>query len=89
VPPPLAAALERNYPALPRAQGRSGEAKVRALIDQQGRVSSATVTSESAAGFGAACQKTLLQSHWTAPLGQRGEPSATFVNYRCKFEVHR
>lgn len=88
VPPPLAAALERNYPALARAQGRSGEAKVRALIDAQGRIRSAAITSESATGFGAACQKTLLESRWTPPLGQHGEPSSTFVSYRCKFQVH-
>lgn len=87
VPPALAAALERNYPAAARSQGRSGEAKVRALIDAQGRVSSVTVSFESAPEFGAACQKTLLPSRWTPPLGQLGKPTATFITYRCKFRV--
>ncbi len=87
-PPSLAAALERNYPAVARRQGQSGEAKVRALIDARGRATSVTVTSESRPGFGAACQKTLQQSQWTPPLGPRGEPTGTFVTYRCRFQVH-
>jgi hypothetical protein len=58
------------------------------LIDQQGRVRSATITSESATGFGGACQHTLLQSRWTPPVGQRGEASSTYITYRCRFEVH-
>jgi TonB family protein len=86
-PPPLGDVLKRNYPAQARSQGRSGEAKVRALIDAQGRVASVSITFESASGFGAACQRTLQQSRWTAPLGKRGEPTATFVSYRCRFEI--
>ena len=87
VPPALASALERNYPASARRQGKSGEAKVRALIDAFGRVASVTVAFESAPEFGAACKKTLLQSQWTPPLGQLGKPTATFITYRCKFRV--
>jgi TonB family protein len=87
VPPALAAALERNYPSGARRQGKSGEAKVRALIDALGRVASVTIHFESAPEFGAACKKTLLQSQWTAPLGQLGKPTATFVTYRCTFRV--
>jgi TonB family protein len=87
VPPALALALERNYPAGARRQGKSGEAKVRALIDAFGRVISVTIAFESAPEFGAACKKTLLQSQWTAPLGQLGKPIATFITYRCKFRV--
>lgn len=87
VPPALAASLERNYPPQARSQGKSGEAKVRALIDALGRVGSLTITFESAPEFGAACQKTLLQSQWTPPLGKLGKPTATFITYRCKFRI--
>lgn len=87
IPPALASALERNYPAGARRQGKSGEAKVRALIDALGRVASVTIDFESAPEFGAACKKTLLQSQWTPPLGQLGKPTATFITYRCKFRV--
>jgi protein TonB len=87
-PPSLTTALERNYPTAARRQGKSGEAKVRALIDARGRATSVTLSSESSPGFGAACQKTLLQSQWTPPLGPRGEPTGTFVSYRCRFQVN-
>jgi TonB family protein len=86
-PPPLAAALQRNYPPAARRQGKSGEAKVRVWIDARGRAASVTVSSESSVGFGAACQRALLQSQWTPPLGPHGEPTATFVSYRCRFRV--
>ena len=87
VPPALASALERNYPAGARRQGKSGEAKVRALIDALGRVASVTVHFESAPEFGAACKQTLLQSQWTPPVGRLGKPTATFITYRCKFRI--
>jgi TonB family protein len=86
-PPPLAEALERNYPPEARSQGKSGEAKVRARIDPGGRVAIARVTSETSDGFGHACQKTLLDSTWTPPLDRDGKPVATWVTYRCKFRV--
>jgi hypothetical protein len=87
VPPALASALERNYPPGARRQGRSGEAKVRALIDALGRVASVAITFESGPEFGIACKNTLLHSQWTPPLGQLGKPTATFITYRCKFRV--
>jgi TonB family protein len=87
-PPSLAAALERNYPSDARRLGKSGEAKVRALIDARGHATRVTVTSESSPGFGAACQKTLLQSQWTPPLGPHGEATGTFVTYRCRFQIN-
>jgi protein TonB len=86
-PPSLVAALERNYPSEARRQGKSGEAKVRALIDARGHASRVTITSESSPGFGAACQKTLLESQWTPPLGPQGEATGTFVSYRCRFQI--
>jgi periplasmic protein TonB len=89
VPPSLEGALERNYPADARRQGRSGEARVRARIEPNGTISRASVSSESSPGFGAACQKTLLASRWTAPLDAAGHAAATFVTYRCKFRIDR
>jgi TonB family protein len=87
VPPPLANALERNFPLEARRQGKAGEAKVRARIDPSGRVGLARVTFESSDGFGSACQKTLLESRWTPPLDRKGKAVATWVTYRCKFRV--
>jgi TonB family protein len=87
VPPPLQQTLARYYPPLARSQGRSGEAKVRALIQPNGHVSQVELAFESEPGFGAACQKALQQSRWTGPLGPSGEPTATFITYRCKFRI--
>ncbi|MFZ5890869.1 MAG: energy transducer TonB [Myxococcota bacterium] len=88
-PPSLSDLLAKNYPPLYRNQGQSGEAKVRALIEPNGRVSRTEVKAESAAGFGDACQKALLQSRWTGPLGSDGKPVATWITYRCKFRIDR
>jgi TonB family protein len=87
VPPPLAGALERNYPAAARKQGQGGDAKVRARVEPTGEVRQVTITSESSQGFGEACRRTLLASKWTAPLSDAGRPVATWVSYRCKFRV--
>lgn len=86
-PPALGAALKRNYPARARQQGQGGEAKVRARIEPSGEVRAVSIGSETAAGFGDACRRTLLASRWTAPLDDAGRPVATWVTYRCKFRV--
>jgi TonB family protein len=86
-PPPLGGELERNYPERARQQGQSGDAKVRARIEPSGEVRAVSISSESAAGFGDACRRTLLTSRWTAPLNDAGRPVATWVTYRCKFRV--
>jgi TonB family protein len=87
VPPSLEAALKRNYPLTARAQGKSGEAKVRARVDADGRVGFVKVTLESGSGFGDACRRTLLSSEWSPPLDERGRPVATWITYRCKFRI--
>ena len=87
VPPPLAGALERNYPALARKQGQSGDAKVRARVEPTGDVRQVSIASESSQGFGEACRRTLLASKWTAPLSEAGQPVATWISYRCKFRI--
>lgn len=87
VPPALGAALQKNYPAEARRQGQSGEAKVRARIEANGQVEVATIETETSPGFGRACQKTLEESQWTAPLDQNGRAAATWINYRCKFRI--
>lgn len=86
-PPPLAAALERNYPLDARRQGKSGEAKVRARIEPSGRVAAAELSFETSPGFGNACRTTLLASKWSPPLDDAGKPVATWVVYRCKFRA--
>lgn len=89
VPPDLGATLKRNYPATARAQGKSGDAKVRARVDADGQIRVTKVVSESSAGFGTSCEKTLQQSRWSAPIDRRGRAVATWINYRCNFVVDR
>ena len=86
-PPNLEGALRDNYPASARAQGKGGEARVRARIESTGRVHIASITEESSRAFGEACRSVLLTSVWSAPLDQKGRPVATFVTYRCRFRV--
>jgi TonB family protein len=86
-PPFLGDALKRNYPSQAKQQGRSGEAKIRAKVDKNGRVTVATIAMESSSGFGQACRKTLLDSHWSAPLNKEGKEVATWISYRCKFRI--
>jgi protein TonB len=87
-PPSLDAALERNYPAEARRRGIGGRAVVRARIDRSGRVESVSVKSETDAGFGEACRRTLLGTRWTAPIDRDGQPVATEVSYACRFRVN-
>lgn len=89
VPPPLTAALERNYPAAARSIGQSGDAAVRARVEANGQLRLANIVVESAPGFGDACRRTLLASQWSAPLDHSGKPVATWITYRCKFRIDR
>lgn len=86
-PPDLGDLLQRNYPSAARRQGKSGEAKVRARIEPNGRVERANVTFETADGFGRACRDTLLGSRWSSPRDEKGKRVATWVSYRCKFRI--
>lgn len=86
-PPDLARDLMRNYPSGARAQGKSGEAKVRARIEPTGKVEQAQVTFETADGFGSACRQTLLGSRWSPPRDKNGNRVTTWVNYRCRFRI--
>lgn len=88
-PPPLTAALERNYPAAARSIGQSGDASVRARIEANGDLRLADVVVETAPGFGDACRRTLLASTWSAPLDRTGKPVATWITYRCRFRADR
>jgi protein TonB len=87
-PGSLGAALERNYPAAARRQGLSGSAKVRARIDPDGTVRRVALVEESAAGFGAACSRTLNGSRWAAPKDKAGHSVATEIRYTCRFVVN-
>lgn len=86
-PPFLGDALKRNYPSQAKQQGRSGEAKIRAKVDKNGRITVATIAMETSGGFGEACRKTLLDSRWSAPLNKEGKEVATWISYRCKFRI--
>lgn len=87
VAPDLREVLERHYPAEARAKGVGGKAVVRARIMPDGKVRELALVSESAPGFGAACQQTLRGSEWPPPLDRSGTAVSTFINYTCRFNV--
>jgi len=86
-PPSLTALLRANYPAEARERGLRGSAGLRARIDADGVIRSARVLTESSAGFGSACRRTVLGSHWSAPRDKNGGAVATEIVYTCHFEV--
>jgi TonB family protein len=85
--PDLADALAAAYPADARAKGVAGKAVVKARITPDGHVRELAVVSESAAGFGAACEQTLRGSAWSPPMDRQGQAVSTFINYTCRFNV--
>jgi hypothetical protein len=85
--PDLVGALEAAYPTDARAKGLGGKAIVRARIMPDGHVRELALVSESLAGFGAACERTLRGSLWSPPLDKEGQPVSTFISYTCRFEV--
>lgn len=86
-PPALDAALQRHYPETARRRAMGGTASVRARIDPDGVVRVAMRLSESFAGFGDACLRTLRGSRWSAPRDRRGNAVATEIRYTCRFLV--
>ncbi|MES1177332.1 MAG: TonB family protein [Myxococcales bacterium] len=87
VPPSLAGLLRTNYPEEARQRGLRGAASVRARIDADGLVRTGRVVSETSAGFGAACRRTVVGSRWSAPRDKNGSAVATEIVYTCHFEV--
>jgi protein TonB len=85
--PDLADALAAAYPAEARAKGLTGKAVVRARVMPDGRVRELALVSESASGFGAACERTLRDSRWSPPTDRGGRAVSTFINYTCRFNV--
>jgi outer membrane biosynthesis protein TonB len=85
--PNLNGALRRLYPSTAREQQVSGHAAVRARIGPSGTVTSTRLVSESFAGFGAACQAALRSSKWSTPRDARGRAVATWILYRCNFQL--
>jgi periplasmic protein TonB len=86
-PPSLTGLLRQNYPEEARQRGLRGSASLRARIDADGVIRNARVLSESAAGFGSACRRTVLGSRWSAPRDKNGSAVATEIVYTCHFEV--
>jgi len=86
-PPSLTALLRQNYPEEARLRGLRGSAQLNARIDRDGVIRAARLLSESAAGFGLACRRTVLGSQWSAPRDKNGSPVATEIVYTCRFEV--
>ena len=87
--PNLDARLAANYPPEARDAGIGGSAVIRARILVDGRVGTTRVVSETAPGFGKACQHTLAGSHWQPPLDTNQQPVATDLSYTCIFAVDR
>jgi protein TonB len=85
--PGLDAELEKNYPIEARRSGVSGTAKLRVQILSDGRVGRVDRVSESYAGFGDACAKTVRAARWEPPLDKDGRAVATEIVYVCKFEI--
>jgi TonB family protein len=85
--PELADKLAAAYPADARAKGLEGKAVVKARVMPDGHVRQLAVISESAPGFGAACEATLRDSEWSPPLDKDGQPVSTFITYTCRFNV--
>ncbi len=86
-PPGLDAALRKNYPRDARERGIGGSARVRARVEPSGNVRQIRVESESFAGFGEACRRTLEGSRWSAPRDREGRAVATEIRYTCRFVV--
>lgn len=86
-PPSLTGLLRQNYPEEARQRGLRGNASLRARIDPDGVIRSARMVSESAAGFGSACRRTVLGSRWSAPRDKNGSAVATEIVYTCRFEI--
>jgi len=85
--PSLTDLLRANYPAEARERGLRGSASLRARIDADGVIRSARLLSESSTGFGSACRRTVLGSHWSAPRDKNGGAVATEIVYTCHFEI--
>jgi outer membrane biosynthesis protein TonB len=87
--PNLDAQLAANYPQEARVAGIGGTAVIRARILVDGRVGATRVLSESALGFGKACQRTIAGSRWQPPLDKSQQAVATDLAYKCTFAVDR
>ena len=87
--PNLDAQLAANYPRAAREAGITGSAVIRVRILVDGRVAPTRVVSESAAGFGIACQHTLAGSRWQPPLDAHQQAVATELAFTCTFAVAR
>ena len=87
VAPNLSDKLAAAYPTEARARGVAGKAVVKARIMPDGHVRDLTIVSETAPGFGAACQTTLRGSQWSPPLDRDGQAVSTAINYTCRFDV--
>lgn len=85
--PSLDAELERSYPPEARRAGISGKAVLRVAILADGRVGKVARVSETYAGFGEACERTVRSARWEPPLDRDGRPVATEITYVCRFEV--
>ncbi len=89
VPPALAGDLRERYPAAAQQRGVGGSASVQARIEPDGRVRQVRLETETFAGFGDACKKTLLASVWSPPRDKDGRKVATMVRYTCRFVVEQ
>ncbi len=88
-PPNMRDILRRNYPAEARQQSIEGVARVRIQINPDGTLTLLGTISETWAGFGAACERTLRQGgRWRAPQDESGQAVGVRSHYTCEFELY-
>ncbi len=88
-PPDISRLLENNFPGKARSQGREGKAVIKLKIDASGQATVVKTLSDSDPdlGFATACSKTLNGTRWSPPIGRKGSPVATYVEYSCNFRI--
>jgi hypothetical protein len=86
--PPVGETLLRaQHPGEARERGLRGSASLRVRSNAGVLVRGAHLVSESSAGFGRACQRTIDRSRWSAPRARNGDAVAIEIVYTCHFEV--
>lgn len=86
-PPTLDARLAKHYPSDLRRRGIEGEALVRLVLSESGRVIQLSPVSFSHEAFADACRKTLEGTEWSPPKDRNGKSVRTTLSYRCRFRV--
>ncbi|WP_437854529.1 TonB-dependent siderophore myxochelin receptor MxcH [Sorangium sp. So ce363] len=85
-PPQLLELAEAEYPEAARAARREGTVVLKLLVDAEGRVTEAEVTSPIGDGFDGAARAAVLRSRFT-PARRDGTPIAARILYSYEFRL--